>query len=376
MPDISDFEPWVQDADHQRAVETYLELTPRVHAAEGYAMWSQSSPVDRGATAFGMMAAATSEKRCEDAPPVFVTTSRRGSLRLSAAVFDGMGGAGSAPVSLSSGVAVTQAFAAARAARDAIEKLWCSQLNELASGEAMQVALSEAINEQHTAYTRKTAATSGAPSRLRGSMIRHFPTTMASAQCVAEPGGHWSIRVNWAGDSRCYLLSPENGLQQLTTDDVDSDDPLDQLRSDYPLTNVIAAARSFTVHSKQVSVAGPALVLVATDGMFHYLPTPGSLEYLLLSTMRDSESQASAAVMRYAREIARDDVSYAILALGFNHFSEIGLAFRRRKTLIDGMGYGRLIGMPRGEKATLVLADELWSRERKGYTKWMKSHDN
>jgi hypothetical protein len=111
-------DPWEPLHPPKSSISDFLELSPHVNQAEWYATWSQTSPVSRGCTAFGLMASAAPGKVSEDAPPALVTTSKRGPTRMAAAVFDGMGGAGSSPFQLRSGQVVTQAFAASPLSED------------------------------------------------------------------------------------------------------------------------------------------------------------------------------------------------------------------------------------------------------------------
>lgn len=179
------------------------------------------------------------------------------------------------------------------------------------------------------------------------------------------------MRAQWAGDSRVYLLTVESGLQQVSTDDVEEPDPMEQLRGDFRLQNLLSASADFEINERTITVGKQALVLVATDGLFHYLPTPGTLEYVLLNSMRDSESETSRVLSNQARKSSHDDVSFVLIALGFERFSEIPLAFRRRKSLLNSMGYANLLASLPGEEATIAAADRLWGLEKMHYTELM-----
>jgi hypothetical protein len=138
------------------------------------------------------------------------------------------------------------------------------------------------------------------------------------------------------------------------------------------LLNALDALRRFKVNSNRIRVNSPALLVVATDGLFHYLPTPGSLEYLLLSTLRDSEIHTAAELIRITRDVANDDVSFAVVALGFSRFSELLLAFRSREAELRSAEYSQLLSMAQGDPATLLRANQVWQRERERYLELME----
>jgi len=337
-----------------------------------FAVWRQRSPKDRGFTAFGLMAPVAIGNLSEDAPPLFgYMTDSDGSARVAAAVFDGMGGAGSRIVTdsecslLKPGRQASMAYLASRIARRELEQLWWSDPKLLVDREIMERGFSRALTK---AYRELGSAGTG---RLSGSMVRNLPTTFASIQCEQTGVNEWEVVSSWAGDSRAFVLTPYSGLQQLTSDDVEKSDPLEQLRGDCRLLNTLDASRQFKVNSRHVPVIAPALLIVATDGLFHYLPTPGSLEYLLLTTLRDSDLVTARKLTEISRTAANDDVSLAVIALGFTEFSDIRLIFRSREAELKNAGYPDLLSMAAGEDKTIALADEFWKHERRRYVELM-----
>ena len=338
-----------------------------------FAVWRQRSPRDRGFTAFGLMAPVAIGKFSEDAPPLFgYTTDSKGSTCIAAAVFDGMGGAGSRVVTdsdcnlLKPGREASMAYLASRIARRELERLWWSEPKLLVDREIIERGFSRALAD---AYSELGFVGTG---RLSGSMVRNLPTTFTSIQCEKTGENEWEVVSCWAGDSRAFVLTPDSGLQQLTSDDVEESDPLEQLRGDCRLLNTLDASRQFKVNSTRVRVTSPALLVVATDGLFHYLPTPGSLEYLLLKTLRDADLATARKLTEISRTGANDDVSLAVIALGFTEFSDIRLMFRSRQAELESAGYSDLISMAPGEARTIELADEFWQRERSRYVALMQ----
>ena len=338
-----------------------------------FAVWRQRSPRDRGFTAFGLMAPVAIGKFSEDAPPLFgYTTDSKGITCIAAAVFDGMGGAGSRVVTdsdcnlLKPGREASMAYLASRIARRELERLWWSEPKLLVDREIIERGFSRALAD---AYSELGFVGTG---RLSGSMVRNLPTTFASIQCEKTGENEWEVVSCWAGDSRAFVLTPDSGLQQLTSDDVEESDPLEQLRGDCRLLNTLDASRQFKVNSTRVRVTSPALLVVATDGLFHYLPTPGSLEYLLLKTLRDADLVTARKLTEISRTGANDDVSLAVIALGFTEFSDIRLMFRSREAELESAGYSDLLSMAPGEARTIELADEFWQRERSRYVALMQ----
>lgn len=342
-----------------------MSIEPKLDLEEKFALWKFEAPARYGFTALGLMAPATPDKACEDAPPIFSYVKDSAATRLLAGVFDGMGGAGSKIVETPSGASVTQAYLASRVIRDVYEHLWWANGDSILSPEVVTDELSRALESV------KQRLGSAATSRLMGSMVKEFPSTLATVQCRSEGRGAWHVHAQWAGDSRVYILNSLRGLQQVSVDDVEEQDPLEQVRGDFRLRNVISVSSAFKINTSDIYIDRPALVLVATDGLFHSLPTPGSLEYIILSSLQNSESETALRLTRLARQVANDDVSFVLLALGFDKFEEIRLAFRVRFAELETSGYRKLLSMTPGENETIALANSLWGRERQNYIELM-----
>jgi len=342
-----------------------MSIEPRLDLEEKFAHWRFEAPARYGFTALGLMAPATPDKACEDAPPIFSYVKDSTATSLLAGVFDGMGGAGSKIVETLSGASVTQAYLASRVIRDVYEHLWWANGSSTLSSDVVEDELSRALESV------KQRLGSAASSRLMGSMVKEFPSTLATVQCCSDGRGAWNVHAQWAGDSRVYILTSLRGLQQVSIDDVDEQDPLEQVRGDYRLRNVVSASSAFKVSTSDIYIDQPALVLLATDGLFHSLPTPGSLEYIILSSIQNSESETAIRLTRLARQVANDDVSFVLLALGFDKFEEIKLAFRVRFAKLETGGYRKLLSMTPGEDETIALANSLWGRERQNYVELM-----
>src|SRR5262249_49955175 len=116
---------------------------------------------------------------------------------------------------------------------------------------------------------------------LRSKLIRTLPTTLAVGRYGRTDAG-LRCEAIWAGDSRVYLLTPAGGLHQLPEADLRSGgDGRETLERASPLNNLVCASSPFVLHTRMVAVAGPAVLLAATDGCFGYVSTPLHFEHLL-----------------------------------------------------------------------------------------------
>jgi len=328
-----------------------------------WAEWNCEPLTSRtGATGF---MASKSGSPCEDAPPVFLLEETGESSTFAAAVFDGMGGSGARLVdpSLSGArVAHTQAYLGARLARRTVERSLTSSGSLLLDVERMESHLT-------TEFARMGAALEGGANSdlLQGSMMRMLPTTFAGVVWTRMTRSEWALTAVWAGDSRVYLLSPSIGLQQVTRDHLSEDDPFIQSRSDHRVQRCISASSSAELDTVEFVTSEPSIVIVATDGLFHYLPTPGSLEYRLLDAMSDMTSLTSQRIGCAARGMGADDVSFAIIFLGFDNMHQASVAFRRRRRMLAET-YRPLFDAGLDSDAMGERCLEVWASERSSYT--------
>ena len=167
-------------------------------------------------------------------------------------------------------------------------------------------------------------------SRIKSNLTKEFPTTAAIEICTAGEEGV-DILSLWAGDSRCYLLTPE-GLMQLSDDDLDGYDAMENLMEDGVLTNVISASKPFVIHSRQITVKPPCVAFTATDGCFGYYTTPMEFEFLLLDTLEEASGPVDWENRIVARlnGISGDDFTLSGLVLGFGAFEAMQQAFAVR----------------------------------------------
>ncbi|MEU9097821.1 serine/threonine protein phosphatase [Streptomyces sp. NPDC048361] len=284
-------------------------------------------------------------ERGEDAEP-FVAhhwETRQGLL----AVFDGSGGAGSAPAWQSpAGSPRTGAWVGARVARLATD-CWFRE-----------VALDAEQAEPESLHGYLEYFLSKAPqrrSKIGGTMRRQLPTTLAGVHYRLRDDESVELQPLWAGDSRAYTLHPRDGLQVLTRDHTRESDALELLRSDPPMTNLVCADRAFVVDAQRLAPFPLPLVLVAaTDGFFGYVNTPGDFEAVLLETLQRAadEQEWADLVCREVRGYTADDASLALVALGHQSFAALrDLYAPRLVELRDRLGRNRPRALDRSPRA-------------------------
>jgi serine/threonine protein phosphatase PrpC len=294
-------------------------------------------------------------------------------------VFDGMGGAGAARTAGEH--SYTEAYRASRILRASLLR----DMSQLIP-DALRIGRSKAIGTAEMAkrlsddlveVSKKPGLIS--TSRIRGTMTKTLPSTVATVEIKFDdvPAGSIrlfvvKLRAMWAGDSRVWVLTPSRGLQQISKDDVDIEDCLEQIRQDPPMNNVASASVPFHLNEHEVSVNEPCIVIVATDGVFGYVRSPGEVELLILRAMANSSgNDASVArnLFEEFRSIAKDDASAAIFACGFDSLIDCIDAFNLRKNKLTD----QYSALDRIEEADAVsdAIEKQWAIERISYTSLM-----
>lgn len=311
----------------------------------------------------------------EDAPPI--ATNEPGRCLLG--VFDGMGGAGAATYDTSEGTR-TGAYIAARAVRDRTADFLDTFPFTIDDGAAIAEGLAESLRD----YLGTFARGFGGSSRLKSRLVRAFPTTMAVTQLTPGRRGIVHCQLFWAGDSRVYVISPDSGAAQLTTDDLkDARDALENLDDDSTMSNCASADAPFELHYRQIALQAPVIVLAATDGCFGYLPTPMHFEHLILTALQGANGIASwrDRVQSAVTAVAGDDASMALAAIG-GGFTGIRDAFRGRTKWLAKKVVGPLDAMQdrAGKLARELdkvktgrarLRAQLWAAYKRDYERYL-----
>lgn len=235
-------------------------------------------------------------------------------------VFDGCGGLGSKEYDNFNGK--TGAYMASRVVSGATKK-WFSELPIENEVEVYKQYIDKSFGIANEYADKDTIV-------IKGSMQKPFPTTIALALNKVTKKG-FEIDFIWAGDSRGYVLD-ENGLHQITLDDINGEDAMSNLSNDGVLTNVAHLAGDYVLHKRRIMLKKPSVVFCATDGCFGYLSTPMEFENLLLETMNNSNSpdEWKKLLKELLRNYACDDYTMSLLAVGYNDFDKMKKYFVKR----------------------------------------------
>lgn len=239
------------------------------------------------------------------------------------AVFDGCGGLGSSACSNAQGK--TEAYLASRATANAM-RLWF--LLESENGCPWNTEALKKLIMDNLSVVQTHAGQTGP--RMRGSLVRPFPSTIAAVAAKME-GGRLTTTHIWAGDSRTYVLDA-NGLAQISADDIRGEDAMSNLKRDGALTNLLSSDNRFTLHTATFSPSLPCILFSATDGCFGYVPSPMHFERMILENLMNARSAADWE-KRLGQEIsscAGDDQTLALSAYGFIAFEEMRQFFVNR----------------------------------------------
>ena len=239
-------------------------------------------------------------------------------------VCDGCGGAGAKKYSVFQGK--TGAYLASRIVTGTIKDCIPSCL--INNDERFVTFLKESINNNLQLVQNLGGTRSGLKGRLR----KELSNTLAANYITASNDKALNIHCVWAGDSRCYLLDLD-GLHQLTKDDLNDLDAMDNLTADGVMTNCISLSRDYQLHSKSMNASFPGIIIAASDGCFSYYSTPMEFEFLLISTLLRSRS-----VIDWERQletmlsmVAADDFTMSGISFGFGSFSNLKRAFVSRR---------------------------------------------
>ncbi len=203
--------------------------------------------------------------------------------------------------------------------------------------------------------------------RIAGSMVRRFPTTLALAYAESDKEGIL-IHLLWAGDSRVYLLD-ENGLAQLTKDDTDVEDALENLFSDGALTNVLSSDGKYQINYKTILLDKPALIFAATDGCFGYISSPMEFEYTLLRELSESKGPAEFKnrLRNVLAEYAGDDLAMGLMSFYYGSFDNTKNRLKKRLKELEAHYIS-----PIHKEWSDELVRMLWNEYKKGYERYLR----
>ena len=203
--------------------------------------------------------------------------------------------------------------------------------------------------------------------KLRGSMVRDFPTT-AAIILAGKMDNKIIVDAVWAGDSRVYFLD-HNGLSAFSKDDTESSDACEDLRNDPVQTNVLSSDGNFIIHDKKANVTGPLIAIASTDGYFGYWPTPMHFEYFLLDTLEraNSLSEWKHILRDEIQEVTGDDATMAMMLFFFGTLKKLKHNFHERYIYLKEHFIDSL-----SESYEEGKAIKLWQEYRTIYERYMK----
>lgn len=271
-----------------------------------------------------------------------------------AGVFDGCGGSGAKRYEKYRNK--TGAYMASRVTAGAAKDWFLER-----TAEKTPAALKDRVRE----YLSLCKQVGGGTASFKGSMAKDYPTTAALVVASIE-GGNLMATCLWAGDSRCYLLD-EDGLKQLTDDDLGGIDAMENLTQDGVLTNVISASKDFSIHEKTLEIVKPGILFAATDGCFGYLSTPMEFEQLLLSTLSgaDTVRDWEEAISAFLKDIAGDDFTISGMSFGFGSFANLKKSLNQRHRYLYENFTADISEKTQEEKIAL------WKKYQIGYSKYL-----
>lgn len=210
--------------------------------------------------------------------------------------------------------------------------------------------------------------------KIRGSMVRKFPTTLALA-CARQEQQQIVVHILWAGDSRVYL-SDQNGLAQLTVDDTDVRDALENLQSDGAMTNVLSSDGKYQIHTAAIRLTEPAMIFAATDGCFGYIPSPMEFEYMILDTLHDSRTPAmfrQKLKKRFA-EYAGDDFAFGFMSFGYGSYADTVKQLEGRREYLKTAYIDPL--KQEKEEDMDAMMQRLWKQYKPVYERYLERQQN
>lgn len=170
------------------------------------------------------------------------------------------------------------------------------------------------------------------PSAVTGSMVRTLPSTAA---ILLQYSGNAALY--WAGNTRGYLLT-DAGLKQLTGDDTAAPcDAFESLYLDAPITNYLCADQPFNLHETEIALPERGVLVLATDGAYHALPTPMHFEALLLDALEgiSTKKQWKKALREALKPRAADDVTLILQPFGFPDYKKLAPYFDKRRRHVN-----------------------------------------
>lgn len=267
----------------------------------------------------------------EDADPVLICESDHIVL----VAFDGLGGAGSQKMNIQ-GEEKSSAYFSSRLISSKTKTFFTNLLGQGSNEEVeLEYLLSDSLKDTfQNAFDLFKSQNSIPVSRIKSSIIRSLPSTIAGIYILQGDNNHSECYTFSAGDSRVYSLHPNLGLQQLTSDDLDQEgDAFDNLTNDSKMSNFISPDLDFKINTKHYRFQDSRIFFACTDGCFDYVSTPMEFEYLLISEMSNSATleEWSKGIQDKLHVLpVSDDCSMALAFHGWQNYDSLKQSFSER----------------------------------------------
>ena len=250
-------------------------------------------------------------------------------------VCDGLGGTGQTKHKIGDQY-YTSAYIGSRCVSDAIKKYCDEQQRELWTDDiaTMTKKLKQYLASQLEACIQGYKLEKS----LGGNMIELLPTTLAMA-IFRKNGGFLDLRVIWAGDSRVYLLTPVDGLSQLSEDDVDGEFDAMKALGQSNMNNNVTGEGMDRFHLNYAEYKIPIqegfILFAASDGCFDYIESPMQFEYKLLAATQqvfedDPSVLGECIAENYQGENCKDDTTIAGVVIQTNQEKTVSELYKAR----------------------------------------------
>lgn len=271
-------------------------------------------------------------------------------------VFDGCGGLGSKVCPTISNK--TEAYIASRAVNNAVRQ-WFKY--NYTVGYEWDINILKKYIDESLKVCR--SCTLESELKLKGSMVRPFPTTMAMITFKITNGKLYTEHF-WSGDSRTYVLDG-CGISQISVDDIKGEDAMSNLTKDGALTNVISADGKYFIHRAHFEPMYPCIMLCSSDGCFGYVSSPMEFELMILSTLENSNCVNEWQKLLNDEITSRsgDDQTLALAVFGFSSFEEMKNYFCKRHNVILDI-------VKQFKNASTEEKQLLWERYKTGYYRY------
>lgn len=254
-------------------------------------------------------------------------------------VCDGLGGGGQNAY-LIDGEKRTSAYLGSRIISKACQEFISSHYDEFCENMQDSAFLIAELKSYISNSLNQYVAEKGLKNIVRGKSMQMLPSTLA-AIIYKHHDDHTDALVVSAGDSRAFVLTPDNGLQQISRDDVFEN--VDAFEKSATMTNNIRQDGEYHINFGYLSLPSKCILFVCTDGCFDYISTPMELEYRLeysISKCGDFLNPNEDNLGEYFGNLLvksglKDDCTMAGVILGYSESENTQKLFLQRALLIQ-----------------------------------------